>query len=129
MRRHIEDMNPDGSGMHPSLRAAWESFRLVPIDDTPGEAPHASMRHDQLKSRRATWAWHASSNRLKQNIEDVATMLPQVKPKTDLQWLWDRSMSILQTKVCSTRMRNRRVGRKERDNMLYTMHHFRDFAP
>ena len=54
LRADVLAMAADGTGMSKRLRSAWDSLRQVPIDDTPGEGPHASMRHQQLRTRGAT---------------------------------------------------------------------------
>ena len=120
-------MGGDGAGMSERLKDAWQSLQMVHIDDAPGEAPHAAMRHTQLHGRAATWAWQASSNRLRQNLADIDSMLPQVVPKTDLQWFWDRTGCILQFRVGKFSMRNARMSRHKFEEKVYTMHAFRDF--
>ena len=127
LRADVLAMAADGTGMSKRLRSAWDSLRQVPIDDTPGEGPHASMRHQQLRTRGATWAWQASSARLTQNLKDIDTVLPTLKPRTDLQWLWDRWSSVLQVSLGRKLNKNKRVRRKGLEDNIYTMWRFRDF--
>ena len=127
LRADVLTMAADGTGMSERLRLAWDSLRQIPIDDTPGEGPHARMRHVQLRTRAATWAWQASSDRLKQNLEDIDTVLPTLRPRTDVQWLWDRWSSVLQVSEGRKLGRNKRMKRRCVEESTYTMRHFRDF--
>ena len=96
LRRDLLAMNADGSGMSRVLQIAHESLRQCPIDDTPGEGPHASMRHLGLRTRRSTWGWMASSVRLKQNLQDIKYFLPPMQPTTSVEYLWQKWSSVLQ---------------------------------
>ena len=127
LRPQILAMNSDGSGMGPDLHQAWTSLNIISIDDTPGESPHASMRHTQLKARAATWPWHSSTNRLKQNLRDCESLLPQVSPKTDLQWAWDQRWSVAQMRSGRAQLRPVRAARAKMERRIYTMEQFDNF--
>ena len=127
LRSDVEAMQGDCTGMTDRLSDACFVMKLMPLDDTVGEAPHASMRHVQLKTRASTWSWQASTFRLKQHLKDLREVLPQIRPATDTQWLWDRWACILQSKRQKELMwRNKRITRKELEKGVYTMAAFRD---
>lgn len=61
------------------------ALRLISFDDTIGEGPRSQLNSITLKGRRSTWLYSASSLRLKQNLEDVAS-LPSVLNKDVEEW-------------------------------------------
>ena len=122
LRRDIEAMGSDGSGMSPRLTEAWQSLRMVVLDDTPGESPHASMRHTALKVRASSWPWQAASNRLRQNLVDLDFFIDDVHPRTDLQYLWDHTGTLLQTRLGNKGQRNAKMTRRSRELAVYTMY-------
>ena len=123
----VTRMHADGTGMSPKLWNAFDSIRQTPIDDTPAEAPHAAMRHTALKSRAASWAFHAASARLTQNKADHKELLPLVEPATDMQWYWDRWSSVLQMSGKRSAHRCARLSRHTVYEQVYTMRRFQDF--
>ena len=128
LRAAVLALEDNGANMSADLRRAWETMRLVPIDDTAGEGPHASMRHTQLKARAATWAWQASTDRLRQNLADIEDLLPQAAPRMDFQWLWDHAGSIPQVRKGRRWARAMRLGRAALEKRVYTADQFRNFA-
>ena len=120
----IVAMNCDGTGMSERLTSAWRTLAFVPIDDTPGEGPHAKMKHVQIRARRASWGWQAATDRLEQNLNDIKTLLPVVTPRTDLQWLWDRTHAVVQTKR-GREWSQMKVKRRKLEQSVYTMEKFR----
>ena len=127
LRADLVAMTAEGTGMSPRLRAAWDSLRRAPIDDTVGEGPHAQMKHVQGRARAATWAWQCASTRLTQNLRDIETLLPTVQPHTDLQWCWDRWGCVLQVDKGRKSNRNKRITRTKAEEMVYSMKHFKNF--
>ena len=126
LRDDIDAMRPDGSNMSARLVRAIRGLSLAPLDDSVGESPHASMRHTQLKCRAASWPFQAATDRLSQNLRDVDDILPGVRPRTDLQWLWDRDRTVIQCDRAKLG-RNARLKKRELDQRIYTMNAFRAF--
>ena len=128
LRQEIERTAHEGAEMGPQLRREWETLRLCPIDDCPGEGPHAGMRHASLKSRAAEWPWHASSLRLPQNLEDIENLLPVLEPRTSFEWLYAHHKAVLRVKkVNGTMNKHVRTPKKKADELIYTMKQFANF--
>ena len=95
LRRHIDNMNPDGSGMSDYLLSFVRIIQLVPFDDSIAESPHAVGNRIGRHSPHAGFAWSASTMRLDQNLQDVRDQSAALG--TNLQDLWLKHTSILQT--------------------------------
>lgn len=126
-RRDIEAMNPDGSNMSERLANEWEALRRSPIDDTPGESPHARLKYVQTNRKAASWAFQVATERLNQNLNDIAEMMPTITPAVDLQFLWDRPSSILRVCKGKKALQNRRLKRLDLEDRVYTMSQFWNF--
>ena len=127
LRNDILSMGSDGSGMTERLRQAFDSIRQVPIDDTPGESPHAQMKHISARTRAAHWPWYASSARLQQNLDDFGSLLPAVVPPTSAEFVWQKWSSVLQPRREGKFLRVRRMKRKRLEDLVYTTKQFANF--
>ena len=85
LRPHVVALSTSGE-MHPDLHRQVEWLREIPIDDSIAESPHACARRQELHSRAGKFGWHASSQRLDQNLRDCQAIVPLL-PQS-LQWLW-----------------------------------------
>ena len=88
LRKDIEAMNPDGTNMSERLAMSWDALRWSPIDDTPGESPHARLKHVEANHKASSWAFQVSTERLKQNLSDIQNIMPIITPPVDAQFLW-----------------------------------------
>ena len=86
LRRDVERINDDGTGLSEELARAVDAMDLIPLDDTVGEGPHAVANVLSTRARRSSWAWVASSMRLDQNLTDVNDLLPAVDANLEAQW-------------------------------------------
>ena len=93
LRQAIEAVNEDGSGVSLELWSAFEGLSLAPSDDSVAGGPHARATRLCGHSRRATWAWVASSLRIKQNLQDVRDFSQSLE--FDLDQLWCGSTSVV----------------------------------
>lgn len=94
MRTHVDDIRPDGTNVASALLAEIRSLEDIPLDDTVAESPHARANHVSQRARRGTFAWQASTMRLKQNLVDVADLGGATG--ADLEAQWDCYKSIVQ---------------------------------
>ena len=128
LRQQIERMAHEGAEMGPQLQREWETLRLCPIDDCPGEGPHAGMRHISLKTRAASWPWHASSLRLQHNLQDIQNLLPVLEPRTSFELLYAHHKAVLRMKKANGTMdKHVRMPKKKTDELTYTMKQFANF--
>ena len=116
IRQHIESL-ASGNGMHPALQREVDWLREIPIDDSIAESPHACARRYELHSRAATFGWHASSQRLQQNLRDVQIILP--RQPFGLQWLWDEYMRVPNM---AHPERRRHISRRALERRIYHLH-------
>ena len=108
MRAQLDHLARTGD-MSLQLKREIQSLCDVPFNDVVCEAPHAHAKRIGDSARRGSWAWLASSVRLKQNLED-AVLLPSMTG-VDLQLVWNRWKSALQTSSKSS-CRNKKIKRK-----------------
>ena len=127
LRRDVEAMQPDGSGMSPQLHAAWTSNVNIPIDDTPGEGPHAVLKRVQANARAATWPFQAATMRLEQDLRDLRTLPQRLDDRIDVQWLWANWKSVLQVRDGQRCKRSRKIRRRLVEQRVYTQEAFADF--
>ena len=113
--------------MSPQLRAEWKSIEQIPIDDTPGEGPHAVLKRVQTNARAATWAFHASTMRLDQDLRDLHTLPQRLGNAIYAQWLWNNWTSVLQVRRGKQSNRNVRLPRPLVEKRVYTQSAFADF--
>ena len=95
LRDHVDSVRPDGTGISSLLQSWIDMLRAIPMDDSIAEAPHAVGNRLGRAAPRSGIAWAASSMRLTQNLDDVK--LHSQALGTDLQQLWLKHSSILQT--------------------------------
>ena len=53
-------------------------LKLVPLDDSVGESPHACARHTELHTRGAKFGWLSSTHRLQQHLAMLSLLTPQL---------------------------------------------------
>lgn len=119
LRAAVDAMDSEGGGMSPELAYRVKVLGDVPLDDSVAEGPHARMARLQIHSRRATWAWHASTMRLRQNLTDIKRF--RGEGYEELQFLWDRWSTVLRPPTNDRRasLRALRRSRKAIENSLY----------
>lgn len=86
LRRHVDLVQPDGSGISEELRNELLSLAAIPLDDSVAEGPHASANRHMSHSRAAKWPWVASTMRLAQNLEDARDLPAAAGIDTSAAW-------------------------------------------
>ena len=94
LRRAIEAMQPDGTGMESELNNFVSNLEEVPLDDSVAESPHSLVKRVQLHARSSTWGWAAASVRLRQNIKHCEKFA-----FAGVQQAWDSCSSVLRRLV------------------------------
>lgn len=116
LRRDVERINDDGTGLSEELARAVDAMDLIPLDDTVGEGPHAVANVLSTRARRSSWAWVASSMRLDQNLTDVNDLLPAVDANLEVQW--DLFKTVVQPPG-KHQSRPKRMTRKKFEDSVY----------
>lgn len=100
LRRLVDtEIAPNGEISSEKLAAEVRSLQELPMDDAVCESPHAAASRLKKSSRRADFAWIASSMRLQHNLDYVAPHLCEEHPGAiNLQREWTNYKSILQVK-------------------------------
>lgn len=118
LRAYVDALAPDGTGATPELIAELDALCQVPMDDSAAEGPHAVAKRISVHARSCSWAWVASTMRLKQNLSDYQELRPCLD--TDFEALWQRPSSILQTSLALSKRAKRMTGKKLR-SWVYAM--------
>jgi hypothetical protein len=125
-RRAVEAILPDGSNISPALEMERRKIAEIPLDDSICEGPHARAAHVKQGSHGCTWEWLAASLRLRQNLDDMASLPPVLNH--NIQGDWDTYKRILQVGGGLQTYRNKRVTTKTLANCVYRMSHFLDWS-
>ena len=118
LRASVDALRADGSGCTEQLRMELKGLEALPMDDSIGEGPHAKAKRIKDHSKASTWHWTAATMRLKQNLDDVAELVPALDENLTL--LWCKYQSILQVEARKLR-RSVKVSRKVFADRLYRM--------
>ena len=118
LRPLVDAVDDHGGNVDPVLQEEVDSLCNIPMDDCTAEGPHARSKRLWCHCPTQTFAWHASSARLQQNLSDLR-QLPQSVGR-DLQTEWDRASSVLQM---VNMHRPVRLPRKEVQRHVYCMGH------
>ena len=102
-----------GGPISPPLLEQVRVLQDIPLDDSICEKPHASGRRFELKARGALFGWHAASQRLSQNLNDVDEIVPKIG--VSLQYLWDNYAVVANAR----RQRARKLNHKAMQRHIY----------
>ena len=94
-----------------------QTFQNMPIDDTPGEGPHAEVSAIMKCRGRKTWPWVASTARLTETLADARWMPGALG--VDVEQLWARHGNLV------SRARAGRGAGAEQGRTLSQLHHQR----
>lgn len=122
LRHMVDEINPDGSGVHPDLEKEIDSLLACPMDDSIGEGPHAQIKRIKKAASAACWSWQAATARLDQNLQDLAAAL-ESQADLDKQALWDNYTSVIRPPGSHACFVPRRMRRKRFESMLYSVQH------
>lgn len=126
LRRHIDAMNDDGTGMAPELVREVESLLCIPLDDSAAESPHAVANRLMMHSRGATWPWVAASMRLEQNLQD-ARLVPDAID-TSYEQHWAAYTNVLRKPSHRSRSQVKKANMKTVQSDVYFMNFAHDRA-
>ena len=123
-REEINRMAAEGVPPGEALLREIVKLQRVPLNDSIAEGPHATMGRIIQSARSATWAWHASTLRLSQNLTDITEW--QASLGFNVQQAWDAWSSILKVRRGEKRFLSRRV-KKSKKKVIGDIYHM-DFG-
>ena len=82
----------EGEPLSDDLLSEVLALQRIPLDDTVAEGPHAKATRLRNHARAGKFGWHAATQRLSQNLQDVQDIAPSLPVST--QWLWDNASRV-----------------------------------